>query len=157
MSNQLQGKTAFVTGGSGGIGAAICKRFAAEGAQVIAADLHSPTTPTPGVEFREYDVTSESIVTSTFDDLLQHWPQLDILVNAAGIEIEKTIEDTTLEEWNRIFAVNVTRLGFVSLIIPKPISSIFIAITAIKICRSTTRPSVRVAVETIGVIARNQD
>ena len=114
MSNQLQGKTAFVTGGSGGIGAAICKRFATEGAQVIAADLHSPTTPTPGVEFREYDVTNESTVTSTFGDLQQQWPQLDILVNAAGIEIEKTIEDTTLEEWNRIFAVNVTGMFLTS-------------------------------------------
>jgi NAD(P)-dependent dehydrogenase (short-subunit alcohol dehydrogenase family) len=114
MSSQLQGKTAFVTGGSGGIGAAICKRFTAEGAQVIAADLHSPVTPTPGVEFREYDVTSESVVTSTFGDLQQQWPQLDILVNAAGIEIEKTIEDTTLEEWNRIFAVNVTGMFLTS-------------------------------------------
>jgi len=37
----------------------------------------------------------------------QHWGGLDILVNAAGIEIEKTIEDTTLEEWRRSFAVNV--------------------------------------------------
>ncbi len=38
MSNQLEGKTAFVTGGTGGIGAAICARFAAEGASVVAAD-----------------------------------------------------------------------------------------------------------------------
>ncbi len=37
-----------------------------------------------------------------------HWGKLDILVNAAGIEIENTIEDTTLEAWNRIFAINVT-------------------------------------------------
>ena len=108
MSNQLQGKTAFVTGGSGGIGTAICARFAAEGAQVIAADLHPPATEVVGVEFRHYDVTSEDIVTTTLAELERQWSKIDILVNAAGIEIEKTIEDTTLEEWNRIFAINVT-------------------------------------------------
>ena len=114
MSNQLQGKTAFVTGGSGGIGIAICERFAAEGAQVIAADLHPPLTAVQGIEFREFDVTSESMVISTFSEIAQQWPQLDILVNAAGIEIEKTIEHTTLEEWNRIFAINVTGMFLTS-------------------------------------------
>ena len=52
MSNRLKGKTAFVTGGTGGIGAAICARFAAEGAEVIAADLQPASTPAAGVEFR---------------------------------------------------------------------------------------------------------
>ena len=114
MSNQLEGKTAFVTGGTGGIGAAICARFATEGASVIAADLNpSPALPA-GVEFRDFDVTSEATVISTFESLAQQWPQLDILVNAAGIEIEKTIEDTTLEEWNRIFAINVTGMFLTS-------------------------------------------
>jgi len=114
MSKQLTGKTAFVTGGSGGIGAAICERFANEGARVIAADIHPPGSTLNGVEFREYDVTSEAIVISTFAELEQQWEQLDILVNAAGIEIEKTIEDTTLEEWNRIFAINVTGMFLTS-------------------------------------------
>ena len=114
MSKQLTGKTAFVTGGSGGIGAAICARFANEGARVIAADIHPPSETLDGIEFREYDVTSEAIVTSTFTELEQQWEQLDILVNAAGIEIEKTIEDTTLEEWNHIFAINVTGMFLTS-------------------------------------------
>ena len=114
MSNQLQGKTAFVTGGTGGIGAAICQRFAAEGASVIAADLQQSSTLPAGVEFREFDVTSEEIVTSTFNQLGEQWDSLDILVNAAGIEIEKTIEETTLDEWNRIFAINVTGMFLTS-------------------------------------------
>ncbi len=114
MSSQLQGKTAFVTGGSGGIGAAICARFAAEGAKVIAADLQPPAAKPAGVEYREFDVTSEETVRATFSELGETWPQLDILVNAAGIEIEKTIEETTLEEWNRIFAINVTGMFLTS-------------------------------------------
>jgi len=114
VSGQLQGKNAFVTGGSGGIGAAICARFAAEGATVIAADLQAPAALPANVEFREYDVTSEAAASSTFAALAQRWDRLDILVNAAGIEIEKTIEHTTLEEWNRIFAVNVTGMFLTS-------------------------------------------
>jgi meso-butanediol dehydrogenase/(S,S)-butanediol dehydrogenase/diacetyl reductase len=108
MSHRLAGKTAFVTGGTGGIGGAICARFAAEGAQVIAADLQPAATATDGVDFVEFDVTREDVVTSTFEDLAGRWDRLDILVNAAGIEIEETIENTTLEQWNRIFAINVT-------------------------------------------------
>ena len=108
MSQQLAGKTAFVTGGSGGIGRAICARFAREGAEVVAADLHDPAELPDGVSFVDYDVTDETTVQRTFTALGERWPQLDVLVNAAGIEIEKTIEQTTLEEWNRIFAINVT-------------------------------------------------
>jgi len=114
LSDQLKSKTAFVTGGCGGIGAAICKRFAAEGASVIAADLQQNGTQPLGVEFREFDLTREAIVKATFNDLAAQWDRLDILVNAAGIEIEKTIEDTTLEEWNRIFAINVTGMFLTS-------------------------------------------
>jgi len=114
MSHILEGKTAFVTGGTGGIGSAICERFAREGAQVIAADLAPPAELPDRVEFIAYDVTDENICRDTFDELAAHWDKLDILVNAAGIEIEKTIEDTTLEEWNRIFAVNVTGMFLTS-------------------------------------------
>ena len=108
MTGRLAGKTAFVTGGAGGIGRAICARFAAEGAQVVAADVGAwPDTP-ERVEHRAYDVTDEAAVASAFARLGAEWDRLDVLVNAAGIEIEKTIEDTSLDEWNRIFAINVT-------------------------------------------------
>jgi NAD(P)-dependent dehydrogenase (short-subunit alcohol dehydrogenase family) len=114
MSHILEGKTAFVTGGTGGIGSAICERFAREGAQVIAADLAPPAELPERVEFIAYDVTDEDICRNTFNELAARWDKLDILVNAAGIEIEKTIEDTTLEEWNRIFAINVTGMFLTS-------------------------------------------
>lgn len=114
MSNMLDGKTAFVTGGSGGIGAAICERFAREGAQVIAADLTQTGTLPDQVEYLAYDVTDDTVCRDTFTGLAERWDKLDILVNAAGIEIEKTIEDTTLAEWNRIFAVNVTGMFLTS-------------------------------------------
>jgi len=105
---RLAGKTAFVTGGAGGQGRAICSRFAAEGARVIAADVAAWAEPPAGVEWRHYDVTSEDVARSAFARLEAEWGALDILATAAGIEIEHTIEDTTLEDWNRIFAINVT-------------------------------------------------
>jgi len=60
------------------------------------------------VRFLATDVTDEGRVRESFRALGESWDRLDILVNAAGIEIEKTIEDTSLEDWNRVFAVNVT-------------------------------------------------
>ena len=108
MSQMLKGKTALVTGGEGGIGRAICSRFAREGAQVVSADLIQRMTPNERIRFVEFDVTREDHAVSQFESLSKQWDRLDILVNAAGIEIEKTIEETSLEEWNRIFAINVT-------------------------------------------------
>ena len=90
----LEGKTALVTGGTGGIGSAICERFEREGAKVIAADLSDNNG---AGTFRQFDVTNEAQIIETFDQLASDWGKLDILVNAAGIEIEETIENTTLE------------------------------------------------------------
>jgi len=108
----LQGKTALVTGARGGIGRAIVARFIAEGATVYAADL----TPQGSLEghdadgsvFVKLDVTREADAIAAMDQVKADAGKLDILVKAAGIEIEKTIEDTTLDEWNQSFAVNCT-------------------------------------------------
>lgn len=109
---KLQGKTALVTGGRGGIGRAIVARFLAEGATVFAGDLSEAGSlaahDADGSQFLRLDVSSEDDVRAAYQSIEAAQGTLDILVNAAGIEIEKTIEDTTLEEWNRSFAVNVT-------------------------------------------------
>jgi len=105
----LEGRIALVTGGTGGIGTAICRRLSREGATVIATDRKKPSATLPtGVNFIEADITSEASIIGTMATLEAEFGRMDILVNAAGIEIEKTIEDTTLDEWNHIFAVNVT-------------------------------------------------
>ena len=111
----LENRVALVTGGTGGIGTAICKRLAKEGAMVIAADRHAPNVELPdGIFFHDLDVTQEDSVTKLMDSVEYNQGKIDILVNAAGIEIEKTIEDTSLDDWNRIFAVNVTGTFLVS-------------------------------------------
>ena len=128
----LAGKVAIVTGGRGGIGTAVCARFAAEGAVVYATGLsgpaagadagagtdadagaaaHAAPAPAPvagAVLFHRHDVTSEESTVALMARVSRDHGRLDVLVNAAGIEIEKTVEHTSLDEWNRIFAVNVT-------------------------------------------------
>ncbi|MGH6685019.1 MAG: SDR family NAD(P)-dependent oxidoreductase [Pseudolabrys sp.] len=112
MSPSLAGKVALVTGARGGIGRAICARFLKEGASVFAGDLTEGGSLAGAAEdgslFVKLDVTSEDDVRSAMAVVGQKFGKLDILVNAAGIEIEKTIEQTSLAEWNRIFAVNAT-------------------------------------------------
>lgn len=105
----LKGHVAVVTGGCGGIGTAICTRFANEGATVYAADITEGAGAQPaGVTYIPHDVTSEESAIHVMRQVEEAYGRLHILVNAAGIEFEKTIEETSLDEWNRMFAINVT-------------------------------------------------
>jgi len=109
---KLEGKIALVTGGRGGIGRAVVKRLIDEGAFVYAADLTEQGSLQQHNEdsshFVKLDVTREQDAIDVFNTIKEQHEKLHILVNAAGIEIEKTIEQTTLDEWNQSFAVNAT-------------------------------------------------
>ena len=105
--NYLKGRIAVVTGGCGGIGRAICQRFHAEGAVIYATDVASFDFSESNIHVLHHDVGSEEDAKAVMAHVAAEHGRLDILVNAAGIEIEKTIEDTTLDEWNRSFSVNV--------------------------------------------------
>ncbi|MEO1537963.1 MAG: SDR family oxidoreductase [Pseudomonadota bacterium] len=108
----LEGKIALVTGARGGIGRAIVARFIKEGATVYAADLTPEGSlaehKDDGSYFVKLDVTQEADAVAAMARVEVEQGRLDILVNAAGIEIEKTIEETSLAEWEQSFAVNVT-------------------------------------------------
>ena len=113
-SPALDGRVALVTGGHGGIGRAICERFVREGAKVYAGDVVPRDDAEVGVEDLELDVTDEASVGTAVERIALDHGELHVLVNAAGIEIEKTVEQTSLEEWNRIFAINVTGMFLTS-------------------------------------------
>ncbi len=113
MNGRLEGKIAIVTGGRGGIGRAICDRFSREGATVFAGDLSAEGSfetdhGSRSSPFIQLDITDEDSVKEAVAAIERKHGRLDVLVNAAGIEIEKTIEETSLDDWNRIFAINAT-------------------------------------------------
>jgi NAD(P)-dependent dehydrogenase (short-subunit alcohol dehydrogenase family) len=103
----VAGRTALVVGARGGIGRAVVTRFLREEADVYAADI-APGDDPDGARPLTVDVTSEADVMAAMARISEEAGRPDVLVNAAAIEVEKTIDDTTLEEWNRSFAVNVT-------------------------------------------------
>ncbi len=111
MGGRLEGRKAIVTGASRGIGAAIVERFAAEGARVLAT-ARQPSAPAvfsdcESVRWVAGDVSSSGHARA-MAKLARDWlGGLDILVNNAAMQVEKTVVETTEEEWDTIFAVNV--------------------------------------------------
>lgn len=113
----LKDKVALITGSSRGIGAEIAMTFALAGAKVVinysgnkqAADkVVADITNTGGVAIAiKADVSSSAQVEALFESAISHFGKLDILVNNAGSIIYKTIENTTDEDFDRIFSINV--------------------------------------------------
>jgi NAD(P)-dependent dehydrogenase (short-subunit alcohol dehydrogenase family) len=100
-TGRLTGKIAVVTGAAGGIGAAICERFRAEGAEVIGADVAAAGP------LHALDVTSESSVRSFADAVGSRGRRIDILVNNAGAMLGRPLLQTSLEDFQRLMNVNV--------------------------------------------------
>lgn len=112
MAGRVQGKVAIVTGGASGIGAETSRRLAAEGALVTLTDVSEEAGRQVAEEIGEpaafvaHDVSEEADWRRVIEDVQRRHGRLDVLVNNAGIVLAATIEDTSLEQWRRIHAVN---------------------------------------------------
>ena len=108
MGGRLEGKRAIVTGASRGIGKAIAESFVLEGAKVVATARRSLTTrDSDSVIWVPGDVSCATHVSAVVKTARERLGGIDILVNNAAMQIEKTIIETSEDEWNSIFSVNV--------------------------------------------------
>jgi len=120
MSSLLAGKVAIVTGASSGIGRAIAATFAAEGAEVMVADI--VTEPLEGGEsvlelisrsggtasFQKADVGNWDDVDSLISSTVERYGRLDVMVNNAAVFSGTPLLETSVAEWERVMAVNLT-------------------------------------------------
>jgi 3alpha(or 20beta)-hydroxysteroid dehydrogenase len=110
---RLDGKVALISGGARGQGAEEGRLFAAEGAAVVLADvLDDVGTQTAasisGASYVHLDVRSEDEWNAVVGAIVEQRGRLDIMVNNAAIDLERSLVDTSLDEWNEVLAVNQT-------------------------------------------------
>jgi rhamnulose-1-phosphate aldolase/alcohol dehydrogenase len=121
----LSGRIALITGSAGGIGKAVAKKFAREGACVILSDNNGERLAHAKDEFNEefgkdafidtvLDVTNIHTIQETFQAAMLAFGGIDIIVNNAGLSISKSIEDHTENDWNLVYDVLVKGQFFVT-------------------------------------------
>ena len=121
----LSGRVAMVTGSAGGIGKAIAKKFAEEGACVVLNDINQERLASAKEEFikkfgkdsvatTSLNVTDSKSISSAMDAAALAFGGVDIIVNNAGISISKTIENHTLEDWDKLYDILVKGQFFVT-------------------------------------------
>jgi meso-butanediol dehydrogenase / (S,S)-butanediol dehydrogenase / diacetyl reductase len=110
---RMQGKRGVVTGAASGLGREVAKLFAEEGARVVVADVNGDGAKAVAEEIggdavhQACDVTVEDQVIAALDRSVSEWGGLDFVINNAGVQVEKPLEETSNEEFDWLFNVNV--------------------------------------------------
>ncbi|SER83978.1 hypothetical protein SAMN04487944_11120 [Gracilibacillus ureilyticus] len=103
----FQDKTVIVTGGSHGIGLAVSKAYLEEGASVIIADKEEPDLIHDHLHYIKTDVSVPDDISQLFSEADQHFKQIDILINNAGISKFSSFYDLSIEEWDNVLNTNL--------------------------------------------------
>jgi 3-oxoacyl-[acyl-carrier protein] reductase len=116
---RLQGKVAIVTGGGSGFGAGIVRKFVAEGAQVLVADIQLAAAQAVAAEVGpqalalRVDVANAADVKQMVDTAIERFGRLDILINNAGVtHLPQALEDVSEADFDRIVAVNMKAIYY---------------------------------------------
>ena len=124
--DKLLGKVAFVTGGTRGIGAAICRSMASQGADVAAgfsgnqeaaerfAQEFSETFPDRTVSVHKGDIGSADDCRRCVAEVIEQHGRLDVLVNNAGITVDRTVAKMADDDWRRVIDVNLSGAFYLS-------------------------------------------
>jgi 3-oxoacyl-[acyl-carrier protein] reductase len=105
--NRLEGRVAVVTGAASGIGRATARRFAEEGATVVALDLREPEAPTGGLALA-CDVADHASVERVVAQARERFGRIDVLAHFAGITKDALAHKMTLQQWEDVIRVNLT-------------------------------------------------
>jgi 3-oxoacyl-[acyl-carrier protein] reductase len=107
----LASRTAAVTGASGAIGSAITKALSELGAHVVAIDIAGTVagreSPVAGITQVRLDLSDAVAIAAASSEIVDRFGSIDILVNNAGVLSNNKIDDTTIEEWRRVSAINL--------------------------------------------------
>ncbi len=116
-NSSLEGKVCLITGGGRGIGAAVARAVAAQGASVAINFLHSQKEAGSLVEELQQqghkalalqaDISREEEVSRLFDEIRSAWGEVELLVNNAGVALRTLVQETTTSEWDRVMNVNL--------------------------------------------------
>ncbi len=112
---RLEGRSAVVTGVGSGLGQAIARELAAEGALVLGCDVNDAAgaTTMDGIgRYRHADVSREAEVAALVAEAVKAFGRLDVMVNNAAIQVEEELAETTEEQLDRILAVNLKGVFF---------------------------------------------
>lgn len=113
--NRFENKVAVVTGGSGGIGSAICKRLSSEGAHVVICDLNEEASQNLAKEIGNASIETVDIAKSQearnmIERVVKHHGKLDVLCNNAGINRRGALMELSEDDWDSTFAINITSM-----------------------------------------------
>jgi NAD(P)-dependent dehydrogenase (short-subunit alcohol dehydrogenase family) len=106
-THSLDKPVCIVTGGSLGIGDAVCAKFSAQGYVVINLDIQANPAQSKEIDWLKCDISKTSEVSQAIQQTISKYGRVDCLVSNAGIHFSATIEDTSEEDFERVFGLNV--------------------------------------------------